>query len=757
MHSLTRSFVEMLIYSRWFLLGAAAVLAAISVPAALQVEFDRSIESMFAADDPLLEPYRKLKRTFGGNEIVLAVYTDPELLSESREGIRRLEQISRACEDVPGVRAVLSLDRPMGEDIVAMDSDLALKTRELFAGYTHSRDGTTAAIGCMLMSPRETDVPRRQTIDQLRDVMRDLPDDLPPGMLTGEPVMVADGFRFVEQDGRKLGIWSTVLLGLTILVCFRSLRWVVIALAVVQFALLLTKAMLVWSQLQLTMVSSMLTAVVTVVGVATMVHVIVRFRMARGQGLAPRAAFLLAGTWLVVPVTWACLTDAVGFASLTLARVGPVNDFGVMMAVGSLLVLAATGLLVPGLALWRQAASEPRKPWGERGMGHALDGLLQAAQKRPVTVMLLIGVVAAAAISGVTRLEIETDFTRNFRSDSPLIRSYKFAERQLGGTGVLDVLLPAPEELNWDYLRRVQTLERRLRREVIITNGESRPGLTKVLSISDAVIAAMPVNPQRVRLRAIREAMVRRAIAGMRERMPEFTDALHGEDPDNPGQFYFRIMLRARERQPAEAKRQIIEDVTRISREEFPGDEQQAGAEVTGFFVLLTNLVESILADQWFTFSVATAGIALALLIAFRNPLYALIALVPNGLPILVLLGVMGWCNLPVNMGAAMIAAVSMGLSVDSSVHYIVFFQRARRSGKTVSESLQEVQHSVGRAALFSTLALVIGFSVLISSEFVPTIYFGVLVSLAMLGGLVGNLLVLPLMLRLVSRDPRPG
>ena len=117
-------------------------------------------------------------------------------------------------------------------------------------------------------------------------------------------------------------------------------------------------------------------------------------------------------------------------------------------------------------------------------------------------------------------------------------------------------------------------------------------------------------------------------------------------------------------------------------------------------------------------------------------------------------MGLLGWLDIPVNLGAAMISAVSMGLSVDSSIHYIVAFLRARGAGRGVEEALDETQQIVGRAMILSTLALIVGFSVLCTSQFVPTVYFGVLVSLAMLGGLLGNLLVLPLLLRLVIREP---
>ena len=131
---------------------------------------------------------------------------------------------------------------------------------------------------------------------------------------------------------------------------------------------------------------------------------------------------------------------------------------------------------------------------------------------------------------------------------------------------------------------------------------------------------------------------------------------------------------------------------------------------MTGFYVLLTNLITSVLRDQWICFAVATVGVGIMMTLAFRSLLLALIALVPNVLPILAVLGAMGWLGVKVNMGAAMIAAVSMGLSVDSSIHYITSFRRARAAGQSVTAALDDVQQSVGRAVVYSTIALIVGF-----------------------------------------------
>ena len=745
----------LLISFRRRLFVAAVVLAGLALIPAARIEFDRSVENMFAPEDPLLGPYRKLKRTFGGNEVVVAVYRDDRLLDSDGRGVRRLAEVRLALVAVPGVYAALSLDQPLGpKEIVKLDDRVAKRVRKLFEGYTHSADGRTAAIVCMLAPESNPQTPpRRQTIDGMRAIVG----ELPGGMIAGEPVMVTDGFQYIEEDGRRLGWASTLLLGTVIVLCFRSVRWVIVAVVVVQVALLLTRATLVISGLRLSMVSSMLTAIVTVVGIATVVHVIVRFRDARLEGLSGRDALERTIRLLAAPVFWACSTTAVGFASLLVAEVGPVGDFGLMMAIGALMVLGSVILVLPTLALAGPFDAGPRRPPSERFLDAGLDRVIRGVQRWPKTIGLTSLVLAVVAAAGVFRLEVETDFTRNFRATSPIVRSYKFIETNLGGAGVWDVLLPAGEHVDWNYLTRVRRLENRLRREVVAidSDGNRLPGLTKVLSLDDAVVAGSPRILSRVPV-SVRNVLVNQGIERIRSRMPALVEALHGEDPLPPGGHYFRIMLRARERQPAGAKREIIRQVETIVAEEFPATDRSPGGEVTGYFVLLTNLVDSMLRDQWLAFGVATAGIGLMMLMALKSPVLGAVTLVPNVMPIIVVTGLMGWAGVKINMGAAMIAAVSMGLSIDSSIHYVIAFKRARRKTNDVDEALAVVHQSVGRAMVFSTLALIVGFAVLATSEFVPTIYFGVLVSLAMLGGLAGNLVVLPLLLKLVTRRCEP-
>ena len=757
---------------RWALLAIAVVAAAAAYGPSRQLQFDRSIENMFAPDDPLLAPYEKLKRTFGGNEIVLAVYRDDELLHEDGRGLDRLEKITADLKEVPGVKDALSLadvhhvllTTPFGPSDGILDDNHAAASKflSLFEGYTHSADHRTAAIVCMLEPESTAEASRRVTIDGLRHASDVFSRDMlagEPVMLAGEPVMVTDGFRYIEEDGNFLGWTSTALLALTIALCFRSLRWVLIPLAVVQLTLLLTRAALVLSGLHLSMVSTMLTAIVTVIGVATMVHVIVRFREARQSGASPRDALAATGAILAGPICWACATDAVGFSALLVTDVGPVRDFGVMMAIGALLVILSVALLVPPLVLWGRFDVDPQRAWGEGALDRLLHGTFRLVERKPKSVAAMTLLAAVAVGSGAHRLEVESDFTKNFRSDSPVVQSYKLVESELGGAGVWDVIVPAPEYLNDAYLDRVRELENDLRAiEVNVDAGDEPPAkLGKVLSLADVDAASKSLSITRLLPTAELRAKV------MQGKMPKFMQTLRGTDEknnsgqsDNIRQHYLRIMLRSSEQQSSATKTALIEEVQRISRQHFPATTDDNGetpaAEVTGFYVLLANLIDSMIRDQWITFAVACLGIGLMMIVATRSVSLGLAALVPNALPIVMVTGMMGWLDLKINMGAAMIAAVSMGLSIDSSIHYLADFRRRRREGQSRDEALAAAQQSVGRAIVFSTLALIVGFATLSSSQFVPTIYFGVLVSLSMLGGLIGNLIVLPLLLRMIVR-----
>ena len=767
MSSLARAFdaslrhgIQRMISARYWLLALAAIIGVAAAYTGRSLHLDRSIESMFADDDPILVPYRRLQRTFGAHEVVLAMYADPKLTTS--EGLARLDALAKQIRATPGVVAAVALgDLPGGTDFD--DKRQGAAFRQAFEGYTHNRALDAAGVICLIERPVDGKTPRRETLARMRELIH----ERPQGALVGEPVLIEEAFDLLEQDGRRLNTWCTVLVLLTIYLCFRSVRWLVLPLAVVQLTLAMTNATLVLAGLELSMVSSMLGAIITVVGVASVVHVMVHYQDGRRDGADRRQALSNTLYELATPITVAVLTDGAGFAALMVSKVGPVHDFGLMMAIGSLLVLPACLLLVPGLT-WLSDGGRAVAARDDRlALGPWLARMLVWANRH--VRLLVIGGVAMTVLAmiGSRRLKHETDFTENFRDDSSIVRSYHFVETRFGGAGVWDLLVPAPTPPPQraerseakdkpvalappptPLLNEVWKVQREL---------EKLPLLSKTTSLADcfyAALVAVRMVDENGSRGPFREGFMGRsslntAFRVMRGRMPEFVDSIYNTDPDT-GRPWLHVLLRAPEQLEAEDKSELIAAVQREATKQFPE------ADVTGYYVLLTRLIESVLADQWKALVVAGVMIFAMMIAAIRDLRLTLVTFVPNMIPSLVLFGAMGWLGIKVNMGAAMIAAVSVGLSVDSSVHYTMFFQRARRKGLTTDAALARAQDSVGRAAVFSTLALTVGFGTLCVSDFVPTIYFGVLVSLSMIGGLIGNLLVLPVLIRAVERRDSP-
>ena len=717
---------DVLLKRRGWWLALAVLLTVVASFPASHLQFEQSIESLYAKDNARLTAWRESKRTFGGDEFVVVAYTDTDLFVPGEDRLNdaaraRIESLADKLKLVKGFQTDsfqhlgYALQAPIGRSII----------RKLMEGVLVGTDGKTTAIFCRLAPESTSEIPRSETYRLVRQIA-DAHD--PPAAVVGEPVQVHDMFRYVEEDGATLGWASALLLMAVIFVLFRSVRWMLLPLLVVQVTLVWTKALLVLSGMQLSMVSSMLNSLVTIIGIATVMHITLRFREHRFHR-EPVDALRQTMLELTVPIFWTIATTAAGFAAVMTSRIAPVSSFGIMMTLATLLVLVTCAVVLPGGILIGSSQSVPGKAPAEASVTKLLGHLTESVEHRPFIVGTGMVLLTAVCGAGLFRLEVETDFSKNFRDQSPIVKSLDLFETRLGGAGTWEVNFPAPHELDVEFLRQVREFAAELRD----LEDQTSPGkLTKVIAISDG-LDVLGFLPMSWRMSAL-------------ERMqPDFISSLY-----NAREGRMRIMLRARERQPSETKLKLIADVERAARARFPE------ARATGLFVLLTYLIESLMGDQLSSFLVAAAAIVILMTIAYRSWTIGLILLIPNLFPIVLVIGTMGWIGLPVNIATAMIASVSMGLTVDSSIHYLAGYMDARRRrGLSFSAALKETHQGVGLALVFANFALVAGFSVLSLSHFIPLVYFGILVSVAMLGGLLGNLVLLPLLLGLIDRHDR--
>ncbi|REJ86800.1 MAG: RND family transporter [Planctomycetota bacterium] len=764
--------VDWLVRRRTALLLFALLTAVLAIAPASRLELNESIESFYAQGDPDLVAWTESKEWFGGDEIIMVAYEKEGLLE--RENLNELQafadvfRVDTGPDAVPGINhaatqdlaSTLNLDdvavfqefSPIARRIIEriLRKSLIDFSRSLLIGQQTTRrneDGEVVesesdATAVMLeLAPGLTSEQRQETFHTIREIAADPQSYIgagetsqptsaneaarkpfPPVYVAGEPIQIHDMFRYVEEDALVLGWATSGLLLIVILFLFRSVRWVVLPLLVVHVTIVWTRALLVLTGLKLSMVSSMLNSLVTIIGIATVTHVTVTYRELRiehDRTVAFRETFLR----LAPPVFWTCVTTAIGFLALLSSEIVPVQSFGLMVALGALLVLVAAAAILPGGVLIGGLDVDPRSTPAERQIVSGLLGITRWVERHPLPVMGGTAALMMAGGIGLVRLRVETDFSKNFRSSSEIAEAVDFFEAKLGGAGSWEVNFPAPAELDENYLDQVRELAVRLRR-IEMDDGTQ---LTKVYALTDG----LDFIPSR-----LGETIgIRRRV--LRQVQPGFEDQLY-----NPSAGRMRLVLRAQEQKPAEIKLALISEVEQTAREMFPD------ARATGLYVMIAKLIKSLLADQVKSFTLAAIGIAVCMTIAFRNLWIGIASLLPNVFPILLVIGGMGWLGVPVNIGTAMIACVSMGLTVDSSIHYLSGYRRARQSGLDHVAAVRETHAGVGRAVVFANVALIIGFSVLTLSNFVPLIYFGVLVSLAMLGGMLGNLVLLPVLLR---------
>ena len=606
--------------------------------------------------------------------------------------------------------------------------------RDLFSQYTHLIDHDRAAVVAILEIDHGP-----ETIVQIKQLANRLSRDFAPHVsevaLVGEPVLVHDGFSLIEKDGVRLATLTVGLLSLVVLISLADLRLMLLLAVIVLWSLTITKACMVELGIGLSLVSNVLTAVVTVVAVTTVLHLGIRFRNALRRGWDRKRASQRTLTILLLPIMWTCATDAVGFAALSASRIVPVQQFGVMIAVAAMAVCVATllfspvVLMLPSLA-WNHSNNDAFKTWLRRRCLRAAHWFVE---HRFQTIGVSLVVIAACTV-GTWQAETETSFLRNFRDHSPIASAYQQVESNFGGAGVWDVSLPAPDQIDAKYLDLVSRLEDDLK--AINVSGHQ---LTKILSIADVdqVAAKAPL---------LSFAAPSFRLAGMRLKMPVFFDALLTKRPQNRR---LRIMLRSHEHLDADEKTELIRQVEETVSEhtQSPTWKAMCGdqpAAVSGYYVIMARLVKHLASDQWRCFLWSGAFVWLILVIANRSLVLATAALVPNLLPIFLVLSLLSLLGDKINLGAAMIAAVSIGLSIDGSVHFLASYRRHRAAGHSKEMAAVVGAGRVGVPVVFATAALVIGFAILANSDFVPTSTFGLLAAVTMTTGTIINLTLLP-------------
>jgi hypothetical protein len=715
------------------LLIAAVVVVLAGLPVAQRLTFDQSIESFFPRDNPDIAFLQRAREDFGGDELVIVAWPQPGLIADSPDGrypqvadaaAARITELTGRMAAIPGVDGERTRDLVRLLNKAPRNRNTRTALLRLFRGILIGADQQTTAIVLQLRPAGAEAGGRDNTIHQIRDVARAFDSK---AAVAGEAVQIHDMFELVERDGGLLYLGSLLILTVMLQLIFRQFRYVLAAVGIVVASVTATRALLVLAGAQLSMVSSMLNSLVTIISISTTTHIIVHYRELRAE-LDAESALRRTLVELWRPVMWTMISLAAGFAALLVSQIVPIRSFAVMMTLATLLVPLFTLAILPAALASGVTVPVPGRVQLEDRLDRTLTKVTRMVERHPAGTTIGCLLVTAITLPGLFLMQVETDFSRNFRESSSIVQSLRFVEDRLGSAGTWDIAMTVPDPLTDEFLNQLTALTESLQ----ALAAEGLP--LDVLSLTDAVNVPPRLGTPLKRLDTVRR------------RQPDLVDDFY-----NARNHRLRIVLRSPEQQPAAVKldqihrvRQVINEHVALARTEYPGAVPD-DAMASGLFVLMARVIDSLLADQWKSFFWAAVGTTLCMTIAFRSLRIGLISLVPNVFPIALVTGSLGLLQIPVNIGTAMIASVSMGFTC--SVHYIAVFQEALpREGLTMA--LQTAQTGVGKAVVLAHLALVAGFLVLTTSEFIPLVYFGALLSLSMVGGLVSDLLLLPLLLR---------
>ena len=770
-------FLRTIVTSRWLGISLAAILWVIAYPIAQQLKSQRSVTTLFAAHSPLLRDYQDMKTWFGDQDVLILMYRDEDLASQA--GMKRCQALAERLKTIPNVASVLTPQRlnqlaeesaknplqllaggstPETDEIPRLmrgDDPAATELANLFAGYTHSADYQYAAAVVIASTDQEG-----QTLQAMNDAVQwwSQQPSVSEVSLVGEPVLVEQAFNLVETDGASLAIITILLLSLVLLMVLWDWRLVVLTMLVIGWSIVVTQALMVLLGISLSLIASIMTAIVTVVTVTAVVHLGVRYQSRRRRSDSGRQAMIESFRCLALPIFWTCATDAAGFFALGFSEILPVQEFGWMIGFSAINVCLALLLIGPSCLSLPEVPSARQSPRFAGGLAYRLrraSGRVASRCVRHSRWVVATGMVLMSlAVLLVSNGETESSFLRNFRSDSSIAQDYGNVEAKLGGAGVWDLVLDVPYPVTDKMLAKVSLLEQQLRDDLA-----GSEGLTKVISVADAADAF-----GRSRLGSLMNGTAR--IEAMRLRLPSFVGALisqpltaEGSQDETKDRCKLRIMLRSSEALSTERKQELMAEVANIANEhqaKWETDSEwsaNAAPLITGYYVMMTELVDQLIADQWRCFGVSAALIWILMMLATRSLRLASAALLPNLLPAFLVLAATLLVGEKVNMGAAMIAAVSVGLSIDSSIHLMSHYRRRRVSGRSVSVVVVSAARQVGVAVCLSTIALVVGFGVLGGSEFIPTATFGTLVACTLVVGTVINLSLLPASIRMMDRD----
>ena len=747
---------------------------------------DASSETLLIDGDPDLKYLREVTERYGSKDFLVLTYTPTErMISES--SINNLLSIKYKIQSLDWVHSVVTLlDIPLldnsddslqdrlknfttlkDEDVDKERGFNEILNSPVFRNFVISEDGNTSGIIVYIKNDetskqlrgknkKEIEIYKdnlkkknHQNILQIREIIRSY-DDIGKIYLGGIPMIADDMMTFIKSDIIVFGLGVLLFIIATLWFVFRKIIWIIVPISSCFFSVLIMTGFLGLLGWKVTVISSNFIALMLILTMAMNIHMSTRFLQLRRNfpNLKNFEIISMTTSRMFLPILYTVLTTVCAFLSLIFSGIKPIIDFGWMMTFGLLTSFIITFTLLPTLLGFVSNNNVEIKENNESKIT-SFFGKISINNKK--TIFAFTGLIIILSILGISRLEVENSFINYFDKNTEIYKGMKLIDEKLGGTTPLEVILKFPDkeksepneddefedwgddenqndEKYWftkDKIDKIKAVHNYL---------DSLTAVGKVLSFSSIIEVATQLNNNK--------PLGTLEMGVLYTKIPE---SIKKEiiDPyisikDNEA----RISLRIIDSQEGLRRNDLIKQIDfdlknklKLSKDEF---------KLAGVLILFNNLLQSLFKSQILTLGLVIVGIFAMFMILFRNIKLSLIGVVPNFIAAFFILGIIGLLGIPLDMMTITIAAITIGIAVDNSIHYIYRFKEEFEKNKDYNKTLKLCHSTVGVAILNTSITIVFGFSILVFSKFIPTIYFGVFTGIAMLLAMISVLTLLP-------------
>ncbi len=795
-------------------------------------QLDASSDTLLLEGDEDLRYYKNIKARYGDDEFLVVTFQpyadlfDPitiNSLADLRNELERLDSIDSVVSilDVPLIKSPpmsLSELEEKTPNYLSPETDKKLAQDELLNSTLYknliiSNDGRTTALLLnlvineslnLLVNQRDELREKRLTqtlknneklelerlsdeikslrasyrtenalmIKNIRDVLNRYQDN-GKIFLGGVPMITVDMIDFIQNDIEVFGTSLLLFLFISLLLIFKNPRWMFISMACCVLGLVVMTGFLGIVGWPVTVVSANFVALLLIFSLSISVHLTVRYIELNELHPNQTQVWLVQQTLIDKwePCLYTTITTMVGFASLLVAGLKPVIDFGWMMLISMGAIFIMVFLLFPSILVQLKKLNSKKKKDLTLSITNSLSNLVLTKPKSTFSTFLIMAILSGIGISSLTA---ENQFIKAFKENTEIYQGLSVIDRELGGTTPLDIIIEADPSYFEEKLNSIEeddffddeffeedfseeeTMEYDIGADSYWYNSfrlktidsvheylESLDEAGKVVSISTTMDVLKSLNDDQEIDTFFLSLLYKKVPQDVKEAL---FDPYISEDGNQ-----LRISFRVFESYPNLKRNELIKKIKKDLVEVIGLKESQV--KLTGMLVLYNNVLESLIRSQILTIGVVFLAILTMFLFLFRSLKFAFVAIIPSILASASVLGLMGWLSIPLDIMTITIAAICIGIGVDHSIHYIHRFREEIKLGCSAKMAVKNSHASIGKAIYYTSIIIIIGFSILSLSNFVPTIYFGTFTAFAMLIALIANLTLLPLLLININSD----